>query len=52
MKFRHLLIGVLLLLFALALTACSSSAPPAETTPCPEVPACPDCPQVSLPRLS
>jgi hypothetical protein len=45
MKYRHILIGVLLLLFALALTACSSSAPPADTTPCPEAPACPDCPE-------
>ena len=42
MKSKYIVIGALLLVFALGLAACGGSAP--EATPCPEAEPCPDCP--------
>jgi hypothetical protein len=51
MKIKYLVIGLLLLVAALALAACGTATPeptqappPQPTQACPEVPACPECP--------
>ena len=49
MKPKHLMVGLLLLMAALALAACGTSSPAEEAAPCPAVEPCPDCPQVSCP---
>lgn len=59
MKSKYLFIGFLLLVAALALTACGSATPeptqappPQPTQACPEVPACPECPTCPEPEVS
>jgi len=45
MKHKHLLVGLLLLMAAMALAACGTSSPTTEAAPCPEPEACPSCPE-------
>jgi hypothetical protein len=46
MKHKHLLVGLLILIAAMALAACGIFSPTVEATPCPEQAPCPDCPAV------
>jgi hypothetical protein len=49
MKHKHLMVGLLLLIAAMALAACGTASPTAEATPCPEPEPCPDCPEAPPP---
>ncbi len=49
MKHKHLLVGLLILVAALALAACGTASPTAEATACPEPAPCPDCPELPEP---
>jgi hypothetical protein len=44
MKHKYLMVGLIVLIAAMALAACGTSSPTSEATPCPEPEACPECP--------